>query len=530
MKAPRLTPVAPGAGPVRRTSVRGSVRRPRWRLLVVLTASVVIAPVISPGVAAGGAPAGGPARAEEPVRAQAHDRVRETPPEFARECPVAGADLATATDLLEEWIRRRRHLRRVPGLAIAVVCGSEPVWARGFGMADAEAGLPAEPSTLFRIASLTKLFTATAVMQLRDEGRLELDDPVARHLPWFRLADPERSERVTVGHLLTHTAGIPVNSAATDFNRMTQPTRERMRELLPSQDFLSGPGETYRYSNLGFAVLGELVATVRGVPFDRVVRERILGPLGMDRSLVHPDSGTVGAVGYGALRPDGTRRRADFIELRSATPAGGMASSALEMARFVALQIDLAGSGVLAPETADEMQRIHFEVADGVGSGLAWAVDRRSGRHEIYHGGELPTQTSHIRVDLTHGLGVVVLTNAMDGEPERWAEEALAMMRLARNAAPASGEEGGRWAHLAGCFRWLDWALRTVPLGDALYLVDPTAESPAASARRLEPVGEHLFRTTGPAPETVRLVVEDGRPVRLERPNFHYPVRPGGCR
>ena len=120
------------------------------------------------------------------------------------------ADLAPKIALLEQWIEAQRTYRGIPGLSIAVVHDQEIVWSRGFGVADLTTKAPVTPGTVFRIASITKTFTATAVMLLRDRGKLRLDDPVSAHLPWFTYKNRHTDGPVvTIRQLLTHTSGLP---------------------------------------------------------------------------------------------------------------------------------------------------------------------------------------------------------------------------------------------------------------------------------------------------------------------------------
>ncbi len=346
---------------------------------------------------------------------------------------------------VEEVIRREA----IPGAAAGIACGDSLVWSRGFGTLAANDTESVTVSTRFRIASVTKVFTAVAVMKLWEEGRLGLDDPVVRYLPWFRVRRPPSvgSDPVTIRQLLTHTSGLPPNSSVTDFARLYQPARREAIAALPSQALVSAPGTTYAYSNLGYGVLGDLVSTVSGVSYAEFLRREILVPLGMSTTLVHPRPTDHVAWGSGPLGPRGVRPRAGFWELGFFTPAGGMASSVNELGRFIALQLaPYRGepTSLLRPGTLREMHRVQFPLApgsidlgaDGVtGVGLAWAVDRTTG-HVIYHTSGLPEQTSYLMIDLEAQVGVVFLTNA-EGAGRGVAERMLGHLRT---AIPATGQ------------------------------------------------------------------------------------------
>ena len=151
----------------------------------------------------------------------------------------------------------------------------------------------ASPTTRYRIASITKLFTSTAILILRDEGKLQLDDPVTRHLPWFNIRQryPD-APPITIRHLLTHTSGLPREAAFPYWSDANFPTREQVRKALPRQE-TSYPTETrWKYSNLALSLAGEIVAAVSGADYEEFVQRRILDPLGMTETYVRsPQTG-----------------------------------------------------------------------------------------------------------------------------------------------------------------------------------------------------------------------------------------------
>ena len=157
-----------------------------------------------------------------------------------------------------------------PGVVVGIVHGGALVWAKGFGYRDAERQLPTTAQTVFRLGSVTKLFTATAILQLRDRGSLRLDDPVTDHLPGleYRNTFPEGPE-ITVRHLLTHTSGLPREAAFPYWTDRRFPTAEEMIAALAEQESIYEAGTQYKYSNLGLALLGEVVAAVSGMPRTR---------------------------------------------------------------------------------------------------------------------------------------------------------------------------------------------------------------------------------------------------------------------
>ena len=322
-------------------------------------------------------------------------------------------------------------------MAVGVVCGDTLAYAMGYGVRSVDDSTPVTLRTLFRVASITKVFTATAIMKLEEVGALRRGDPVQEHLPWFALARPPATGEapVTVQHLLTHTAGMPRDSRLTDFDRRLQPERGEAIAALPDQQLESAPGERYAYSNLGYAVLGQLIAEKAGTPYAEYMRREILEPLGMVETRVHPGRDDRVARGHGPRGPDGSRSLAGFWELRFATPAGGMASSVAELSEFVELQLaPYLGRepAVLSTHALRTMHRLHF-VMDSTrgGSGLGWGVEISRDQHLIYHGGELPEQTAFVLIDLRTHLGIILLTNAQGVDANGLAQEILRIVRRA---------------------------------------------------------------------------------------------------
>lgn len=316
-----------------------------------------------------------------------------------------------------------------------MVCGRDLAWAQGYGVMALDDTRPVTPQTQFRIASLTKLFTATAVMLLKDQGVLGLNDTAARYVPWIETVGRPESDGtpITIAHLLTHTSGLPRDSRLTDFSRLFQPAREAAIAALSSQQLQARPGEANAYSNLGYGVLGEIIAEAAGTSYARFLEQELFAPLGMGGTVAHPtpDDGT--AWGHGPRRSDGSRTKAGFWQLRFATPAGGMASSVEELSKFVILQLAPytgAQPRLLSPSTVREMHDVHHMIdPERGGVGLGWAVEISSGQHVVYHGGELPEQTSFMLLDLRGHIGVIVLTNAQDADANGTAQEILRIVR-----------------------------------------------------------------------------------------------------
>ena len=439
-------------------------------------------------------------------------------------------------DLLAAWIESSMAYQEIPGISIGVIHDQDLVWARGFGCMDLRAGRPADEGTLYRIASITKLFTATAIVQLRDAGKLQLDDPVSRHLPWFEVRNRfAEAPTITIRHLITHWSGLPREAAFPYWTENVFPEASEIQETLPDQEIAVAPETRWKYSNLALALAGRIVEAVTGQDYATYVREKILLPLGMEQTLVSPsDPNTAGlATGYGMRWPGAPRRRAPFSDCRGIAPAAGMASTVEDLARFASFQFrrePAANPLVLRGSSLDEMQRIQWLNPDWVsGRGLAFHILRRKNRTLFGHAGALRGFRSSLLMDASNKIGAVVLANADGVDTWSIAEKVFDWIAPALNppadSSPAEPSPDSAWSAYVGKYR-SDWGDEQVLILDGrLALISPQLPDPLAEAAYLVPVADHAFRVdtangSGSPGELVRFEVDDeGRVQRLWQGN-----------
>ncbi|MCI0456567.1 MAG: serine hydrolase [Gemmataceae bacterium] len=456
-------------------------------------------------------------------------------------------EVTSALRLLEAWVESQIDYRGLPGMSLAVVHDQELVWSKGFGYADLEKKTPATPGTIYRIASISKVFTATAVLHLRDRGKLQLDDPVEKHLRWFRVQNQSADAPViTIRHLLTHTSGLPRESAFPYWTDFKFPTREEMVQALPNQEAVYAPETKWKYSNLALALAGEVVAAASGEPYEKYVQEQILRPLGMEStSVVLPASHRERlATGHGRrLPPDGKREVRPFTDTKGITPAAGLASTAEDLARFASLQFrdgPASGGQVLKGSTLREMHRVHWLQPDWKsGWGLGFSVIHREERDLVGHGGWVAGYQTAVYFSPKEKVAVIALINADDGLPYpgtpdsvvdrafKWVAPAL----VKAAAAPVVAEKAKpEWQKYVGKYRnpWGDG--QVLVLDGKLVLINPTEQDPTGTKATLVPLAEHTFRLEGGAPtgpHGERVVFElgkDGQVVRVKvGANYTYP-------
>jgi CubicO group peptidase (beta-lactamase class C family) len=325
---------------------------------------------------------------------------------------------------------------RLPSVAGAAVRAGEIVWADAVGLADAEAGQDATPEHQYRIGSITKTFTAVAVMQLRDEGKLDLEDRLDAHLDV-----PARGE-LTLRSMLSHGSGLQREIPGDVWETLEFPssTTDLLATLEHAEQLLA-PGERWHYSNLAFILLGEVIAKLSGLPYEDYVERRILQPLGLARTSFSPEPPT--AVAY-SLEPysDVLRREPMLVERTGGIAAAGQLWSTVgDLCRWASFLAD-PDPNVLAPESLELMTSVQT-MADPYRWTRAWGVglmlQRKDERVYCGHDGGMPGYVANVLVNREDKLGAAVLMNGENVSP---AEIALALVDKAREHFPP---EAGAW-------------------------------------------------------------------------------------
>lgn len=355
---------------------------------------------------------------------------------------------------LESFIFEKMSDTHLPGLSIALVRAGEVVYQRGFGLRDIERGLPVTPQTLIGIGSITKSFTCLALLQLQEQSRLSVNDPVEKYLP---VPLRPHGEPIRLWHLMSHTSGIPALAYAEAVIRAHQGSGARhlpmggigdmLTFLSQAGDWLeTRPGERWFYLNEGYALLGAIIEQVSGVPYPQYVSERILLPLGMDRSYF--DQADVAADADAAVPyvvPDEGPPVPGRYTYGQVVADGGLISSAADMARYAAMYL-AGGAGargpivspaslqsMLAPRVALPMEELppggagEYRPAGHYGYGLHMYPDF-FGHTLVGHGGSVLVATAQMALIPERGLGAVVLANGSGYSTAILCQYALAVL------------------------------------------------------------------------------------------------------
>jgi CubicO group peptidase (beta-lactamase class C family) len=326
------------------------------------------------------------------------------------------ADFAT----IDAYVHSAMEATHLPGLALGIVHGDQIVHLKGFGSAD-PSGRSVTPQTPFTIGSTTKSFTALAIMQLVEAGKVELDAPVQRYVPWFQIADADAATRITVRHLLNQTSGFPTLERAGELRRTD--TRDSALEsyvrALRTVQLVAPVGTRFHYSNTNFDVLGFIVQTVSGQPYEAYIKTQIFAPLDMRHSFTSPAEARAAGRATGYRYWFGRPVPYEMPYNRAQVPAGFINASAEDMAHYLIAQLNGGRFGtatLLSAAGIDALHRPATPVGDGTHAyAMGWFVRHTNGIPTVSHGGS----TANFHADMVllphENWGVVLLMNGENG-------------------------------------------------------------------------------------------------------------------
>jgi CubicO group peptidase (beta-lactamase class C family) len=318
---------------------------------------------------------------------------------------------------IESFVQDEMAAQRVPGLALGIVENDRIVYIRGFGKAD-DSGQAVTPETPFIIGSVAKSFTALAIMQLVEASKIDLDAPVQRYLPWFRVADEKASAEITVRHLLNHTSGISTKTGRTyqgDGDTSDTALEQAVRRL-KSAGLTAPVGSKHQYSTINYSVLGLIVQTVAGRSYESYVQTKIFYPLQMQNSYTSEAAARPAGLATGYNYWFGRPRAANLAYNRGLVPAGYLISSAEDMTHYLVSQLNSGrynGASVLPPGGISELHRPAVQTPkEGTSYGMGWFVGPLNDIPVIHHQGETFNFHANVVLIPQSREGVVVLMNA----------------------------------------------------------------------------------------------------------------------
>jgi len=402
------------------------------------------------------------------------------------------------------WVSYQQDRRAIPGVVVAVRHGDELLLSQGYGHADLEGGVPMTPRHIFRVASHSKTFTATAIMQLLERGALRLDDRLAAYIPW--LERQEGLARVTIRQALNHAGGIVRDGNEADYWQLDGdfPDQEGLRRLAEDGGAVLATDETFKYSNIGYALLGQVVEVAAGLPYNEYVGRHVVAPLGLRDTGPETDDRARERLATGYTRPRlGLPRRPIPDTLTGAmSPATGFYATAEDLCRYASAHF-FGNEELLSDAAKREMQQPYWKI-DGSDEryGLGFSVVEIGDRRLLGHGGGFPGHATRTMFDPKDRLVVVVLNNETGGPAGLLATAIVKIIDFALRQPRRPRRPEGRpapYERFTGRFVNLWGATDVAAFGDTLAVLNPDDDDPVK--------------------EVTRVVVEDDETLRIKETN-----------
>jgi CubicO group peptidase (beta-lactamase class C family) len=399
--------------------------------------------------------------------------------------PVDDQSLSEVLAYYDSWLAFNQRYQRIPGVQAAVYAGDRVALSTAYGLADVEGGVALTSEHLFRIASHSKTFTATAVLQLVEQGRLRLDDKASAHVT--EIVGTPLGAR-TLRDLLSHAGGITRDSLEADHWQLATPFPDRehlLGVLKANTSAVLEDNDRFKYSNIGYGLLGLVIEAVTGTSYNEHVQTAIVAKLGLGDlgPELDPSRSTQYAAGYSAYAYADQRVPIEHVDTRALASATGFYGNAHDLVSYWSAHLS-GDERLLTDASKRQMQHGLWKTTeeDGPRYGLGLMINQVAKRDVFGHGGGYPGHITRSMVDADRRIAVSVLTNAIDGPAAQLTEGLLKLIDLAESKDRGEGDLArftGRFANLWGV---TDIAL----LGGRLYQIDPTAADPTAEPTTLE--------------------------------------------
>jgi CubicO group peptidase (beta-lactamase class C family) len=399
--------------------------------------------------------------------------------------------IQTALDYVPMWLELQQRYMPFVGAQVAVRVDGELLLDHAVGHADIANGVLLDTGHLFRVASHSKTFTAVACMQLVEQGKLRLDDEAGSHVP--EIADSAMAG-VTVRELLAHGSGMIRDGDNCDFWDVARPfpdNEEIIRTICEHGKVLE-PNEHFKYSNIGYSLLGMIIEAVTGTMYRDYVTENIVNRLGLKNTGPELDEARIGeyAKGYTSRAHGPDRVEIEHIDTRAESAATGFYATASDLTAYFQAHLD-GDDRLLSDASKRRMRQVQWRISDEAMYGLGLSITKVNGRTYYGHSGGYPGHITMSKFDPERKLSISVLTNAADGPA---AALCTAILRLIDRAldedAKAEVHDAESLQRFTGRFAFLGGLTDVVDLGGRLYALTPTLDNPAEVATGLDVVSD----------------------------------------
>ncbi len=352
-------------------------------------------------------------------------------------------------EFIDSWLNLRYQNETIPGYVVAIAHKGDILFNKAYGYANLEKRIKLSSSHIFRIASQSKTFTASGIMQLAEAGKLRIDDYVSEYLPWLKNHQDQRWQKVTIRQLMSHGAGVIRDGKNADYWQLEGqfPDKNTFKKEILESNLVLDNNIKLKYSNYGYTLLGLIIETVSGESFDKYITKEIINPLNLKNTYPEYSKDIDGklATGYSRTERDKKRLPIRNISTFSMAPATGFCSTAEDLCRYFSAQI-IGSNNLLDDESKKEMQRVQWHANTPteyheVDYGLGFEIDHFTQRDVFGHGGGFPGQTTLSLADPKDNLVVVVLTNCIDSPVSWMAKNIYSIMDYFQKNTPTTKQK-----------------------------------------------------------------------------------------
>ncbi len=408
-------------------------------------------------------------------------------------------DYTEAFELIDYWLDAQKDYEQITGLTAIITDDNETKWIGSFGTSDGVNQM--KNDNRFSICSISKLFTSVAIMQLVDAGKISINDPIKKYLPWFNISNSfDNSNNITIKSILTHSSGLPRESNHPYWSgpEFPFPSKQDVINELGNQKMLYPSSKYYQYSNLGLSLLGYVVEVVSGVPYSEYINNEILIPLSMMDTktfMSKDDYGNSLSIGFSSLMRNGKREKVKFFNANGIEAAAGFTSTVHDIAKFARWQMKLYDGSekhILMPETIKEMHKTHwFDKLTEVKYGLGFGVYDFDDEFWVGHGGSCPGYRSQLHINPDKKIAYSVMINSSGTSPTKYVK---GIHEILSKVETLSGGEINRFNELTGSYNTQPWNGETYvqSWGDQIALVSLPSDSPYL--RLYKNIDDDLFK------------------------------------
>ena len=409
-------------------------------------------------------------------------------------------DYSDVYKLIEIWLKSEMDYNNIPGFSVAVIKKNKIDWSKAMGNDKNKDEISI--NSLFSICSISKLFTSIGIMQLVSEGKLNLNDPLKKHLPFFDLVQtyPDSSP-ITIRNILTHSSGLPRESNQPYWSNidLNFPTKKEVINGLSKQKTLYPANKYFQYSNLGLTLLGYLIEEVSGVPYDKYISDKILNPLGMNSTKTFMDRKQYGkelTVGFGAENRKRKREIVPYFNALGIDPAAGFTSNTVDLAKFAIWQLDLLSgentSEILPKDMLLQMHQIQFtDTLSKVKRGLGFGIYSQNNENLVGHGGSCPGYKTQLTIDSKEEKAYIALINARGVTPSKYTR---GIKNLMNQLKQVNNKKSNFFNEISGYYKSLPWNTENYlsSWGENIALISLPSNS--GNITRFKPIEKDVFR------------------------------------